>query len=302
MATGTYGTIRPADVSPEDVEIILNYTPSRDDTSNFLLTKLDAPSVLRPYFNNSATGGNADVEILGGLYNLKLPADVFNRIGIYTLMIRPAQIRTTILDCGVLSALPNVRGLVIDLNSVPSQYRNKFVNQGLVGFRVEYLNSDGTKVPNFFRIVTSSFFCEPVVQNLTNTSAKAIRYRYTENNTNIIFCTLSPSSSPSNKPNAIPYIGQPNQDIIITNTFFNPITLDIEIAEHDFSTIAIALFGNQSKAIDDGIYTMYDTQNNIYKQYNLYEIRDQFNNLLFEVRQDRGNNIDFSKNFTNIIS
>jgi hypothetical protein len=302
MATGTYGTIRPADVSPEDVEIILNYTPSRDETSNFLLTKLDAPSILRPYFNNANTGGNPDVEILGGLYNLKLPADVFNRIGIYTLMVRPAQIRTTILDCGVLSALPNVRGLVIDLNSVPSQYRNKFINQGLVGFRVEYLNSDGTKIPNFFRIITSSFFCEPVVQNLTNTSAKAIRYRYTDNNTNIIFCTLSPSSSPSNKPNAIPYIGQPNQDIIITNTFFNPITLDIEIAEHDFSTIAIALFGNQTKSIDDGIYTMYDTQNNIYRQYNLYEVRDQFNNLLYEVRQDRGNNIDFSKNFTNIIS
>jgi hypothetical protein len=266
------------------------------------LTRLDAPSILRPYFNNSDTGGNPDVEILGGLYNLKLPADVFNRIGIYTLMIRPAQIRTVILDCGVLSALPNVRGIVIDLNSVPSQFRNKFINQGLVGFRVEYLNSDGTKIPNFFRIITSSFFCEPIVQNLSNTSAKAIRYRYTDNNTNIIFCTLSPSSSPSNKPNAVPYIGQPNQDIVITNTFFNPITLDIEIAEHDFSTIAIALFGNQSKSIDDGIYTMYDTQNNIYRQYNLYEIRDQFNNLLFEVRQDRGNNIDFSKNFTNITS
>jgi hypothetical protein len=302
MATGTYGTIRPADVSPEDVEIIMNYTPSRDDTSNFLLTSLDAPSILRPYFNNNDTGGNPDVEILGGLYNLKLPADIFNRIGIYTLMIRPAQIRTTILDCGVLSALPNVRGLVIDLNSVPAQYRNKFINQGLVGFRVEYLNSDGTKIPNFFRIITSSFFCEPVIQNLTNTSAKAIRYRYTDNNSNIIFCTLSPSSAPSNKPNAVPYIGQPSQDIIITNTFFNPITLDIEIAEHDFSTLAIALFGNQTKSIDDGIYTMYDTQNNIYRQYNLYEIRDQFNNLLFEVRQDRGNNIDFSKNFTNITS
>jgi hypothetical protein len=26
MATGTYGTIRPADVSPQDVEIILNFT------------------------------------------------------------------------------------------------------------------------------------------------------------------------------------------------------------------------------------------------------------------------------------
>ena len=302
MATGSYGTIRPADVSPDDVDIILNYTPSRDDTDNFVLTKLDAKTILRPYFNNNNTGGNADVEILGGLYNLKLPADVFNKLGIYTLYIRPAEIRTRITDCGILSALPNVKGIVIDVNNVPTQFRNNFINQGLIGFRVEYLNSDGTKIPNFFRMITSSFYCEPVIQNLTNTSAKAIRYRYTDNNTNIVFCTLSPSSSPSNKPNAVPYIGQPNQDIIVTNTFFNPITLDIEIAEHDFSTMAIALFGNQTKAIDDGIYTMYDSQNNIYKQYNLYEIRDQFNELLYEVRQDRGNNIDFSKNFTNITS
>jgi hypothetical protein len=300
MSVGTYGTIRPADVSPEDVEIILNFTPSRDETDNFILTKLNATSILRPYFNNNDTGGNPNIEILGGLYNLRLPSDQFNKIGIYTLMVRPAQIRTRILDCGVLSALPNVKGLVIDLNDVPTQFRNKFVNQGLVGFRIEYLNSDGTKVPNFFRLITSSFFCEPVVQNLTNTSQKAIRYRYTDNNTNLIFCTVSPSSSPTNKPNATPYIGQPDQDIIITNTFFNPITLDIEIAEHDFSTLAIALFGNQTKSMDDGIYTLYDTQNNIYRQYNLYEIRDQFNELLYEVRQDRGNNIDFSKNFTNI--
>jgi hypothetical protein len=300
MATGTYGTIRPADVSPEDVEIILNYTPSRDETSNFVLTKLDSSSLLKPYFNNQNTGGNANVEILGGLYNLTLPADQFNKIGIYTLYIRPAQIRTTILDCGVLSALPNVKGIVIDLNTVPSNYRNKFVNQGLVGFRIEYLNSDGTKVPNFFRLVTSSFFCEPVIQNVTNSSQKAIRYRYTDSNSSLLFCTLSPSSAPTNKPNATPYIGQPDQDIIITNTFFNPITLDIELAEHDFSTLAIALYGNQTKSMDDGIYTLYDTNNNIYKQYNLYEIRDQFNSLLYEVRQDRGDNIDFSKNFTNI--
>lgn len=300
MATGTYGTIRPADVSPEDVDIILNYTPSRDETDNFLLTKLDSTAVLRPYFHNNDTGGNNSVEILGGLYNLRLPAEQFNKIGIYTLFIRPAEIRTQILDCGVLSALPNVRGIIFDLNQVPSAYRNKFVTQGLVGFRVEYLNSDGTKIPNFFRLITSSFYCEPVIENLTNTSQKAIRYRYTDTVTNIMFCTLSPSTSPTNRPSSIPYIGQPNQNVIITNTFFNPITLDIEIAEHDFSTMAIALFGNQTKSMDDGIYTMYDNNNNIYRQYNLYEIRDQFNKLLYEVRQDRNDNIDFSKNFTNI--
>ena len=302
MALGTYGTIRPADMSPEDVEIILNYTPSRDVTTNFVLKKLNAADVLTPYFHNANTGCNANVEILGGLYNLKLPAEEFNKIGIYTLYIRPIEIRTTITDCGVLSALPNVKGLIIDLNGVPEQFRNRFTNQGLVGYRIEYLNDDGTKIPNFYRVITSSFFCEPVVTNLTNSSQKAIRYRYVDGGSDLIFCTVSPSSAPSNKASATPFIGQPNQNIVMTNTFFNPISVDIELAEHDIDTLAIALYGNQTKSMEDGIYTLYDRNLNIYKQYNLFEIRDEFNNLLYEVRQDRDENIDFSKNFINIIS
>jgi len=302
MALGTYGIVRPADVSPEDVDIYLHYTESRDVTENFTLKKLNTANILTPYFHNANTGGNADVEILGGLYNLKLPVTEFTRKGIYTLMIRPAEIRTTILDCGVLSALPNVKGIVIDINQVPSQFRNKFVNQGLVGFRIEYLNNNGTKITNFYRIVTSSFYCEPVVSDQTNTSQKAIRYRYVDTPSDLLFLTLSPTSAPTNKPTATPFIGQPNQNIIITNTFFNPITIDIQMAEHDIDTLAIALYGNQSKSMEDGIYTLYDTSGNIYKQYNLFEIRDNFNELLYEVRQDRGSNIDFSKNFTNIIS
>jgi len=302
MALGTYGTVRPADMSPEDVEIILNYTASRDVTTNFVLTKLNAADVLTPYFHNSNTGGNADVEILGGLYNLKLPAEEFNKIGIYTLYIRPVEIRTTITDCGVLSALPNVKGIIIDLNGVPDEFRSRFNNQGLVGYRIEYLNDDGTKIPNFYRVITSSFYCEPVVTNLTNSSQKAIRYRYVDGGSDLVFCTVSPSSAPSNKATATPFIGQPNQNIVVTNTFFNPITVDIELAEHDIDTLAIALYGNQTKSMEDGIYTLYDRNLNIYKQYNLFEIRDEFNNLLYEVRQDRDENIDFSKNFNNIIS
>jgi len=302
MALGSYGTIRPADVSPSDVEILLHYSPSRDVTSNFVLKKLDATTILTPYFHNTQTGGNNNIEILGGLYNLRLPATEFNAVGIYTLYIRPAEIRTKITDCGVLSALPNVKGIIIDINQVPQQYRNKFVNQGLVGFRIEYLNNDGTKIPNFYRIVTSSFFCEPVVSDQTNTTQKSIRYRYVEGSSDLLFCTLSPSSSPTNKPNATPFIGQPNQNIIITNTFFNPLSLDIQISNYDIDTLAIALYGNQTKSIEDGIYTLYDSAGNIYKQYNLFEVRDNFNELLYEVRQDRGTNIDFSKNFTNIIS
>ena len=300
MAIGAYGTIRPSDVSPEDVQIIMNYTPSRDVTDTFILTELDAQTLLKPYFNNTETGGNAGVEILGGLYNLTLPAEQFNALGIYTLYLRPAQIRTRITDCGVLSALPNVKGIIIDITNVPVQFQNKFVPQGLVGFRIEYLNADGSKIPNFFRVVTSSFFCEPVVTNEINTTQKSIRYRYVDGSSNLIFLTLSPSSSPTNKPNATPFIGQPDQSIIISNTFFNPVTLEIDMVEYDVSSLAIALYGNQTKSIDDGIYTIYDSENNIYRQYNLYEIRDQFNALLYEVRQSRGNNIDFSKNFTTI--
>jgi hypothetical protein len=300
MAIGAYGTIRPSDVSPEDVQIIMNYTPSRDVTDTFILTELDAQTLLKPYFNNTETGGTPDVEILGGLYNLTLPAEQFNALGIYTLYLRPAQIRTKITDCGVLSALPNVKGIIIDITNVPVQFQNKFVPQGLVGFRIEYLNADGSKIPNFFRVVTSSFFCEPVVTNEINTTQKSIRYRYVDGNSNLIFLTLSPSSSPTNKTNATPFIGQPDQNIIISNTFFNPVTLEIDMVEYDISSLAIALYGNQTKSIDDGIYTIYDPENNIYRQYNLYEIRDQFNALLYEVRQNRGNNIDFSKNFTTI--
>ena len=76
------------------------------------------------------------------------------------------------------------------------------------------------------------------------------------------------------------------------------------MADHDFDTLAIGLYGNQTKSIEDGIYTMYDLSgvNNIYKQYNLFEIRDQFDEQLFEVRQDRGNQIDFSKQFGTIVS
>jgi hypothetical protein len=301
MALGSYGTQRPADVLPSDVEVILNYSPSRDVSNDTLLKKLNAQDVLTPLYHNNNTGGNPNVEVIGGLYNLKLPASEFNKIGIYTLYIKPVEIRTTIRDCGVLSALPNVKGIILDITQVPSEFRSRFTNNGLVGYRVEYLNNDGSKTNNFFRIITSSFFCEPVVANQSNTTQKSIRYRYVDNGSDLIFLTLSPSSAPSNKPNATPFIGNPDQNIIVTNTFFNPVSIDVQLAEHDIDTLALALYGNQTKSIEDGIYTIYDNQLNIYKQYNLFEIRDEFNNLLYEVRQDRNDNIDFSKNFTSII-
>ena len=304
MAVGSYGIIRPADVSPSDVEILYHFTTGRTSTDTPILKKLVSEDILTPIFHNSDTTDSSTApnnEILGGLYNLKLKASDFSNLGIYTLHLRPKQIRTSITDCGVLASLPSVRGLIIDLTNVPAVDRNKFTPQGLVGYRVEYINSaTNQKVPNFYRVVTSSFYCEPVVSNLTNTTDKAIRYRYKDSATNLMFLTVTPSSAPSSRPNVVPYIGDPGQKIILTNTFFNPTTLEIQMVEHDASTLAHALYGNQTKAVAPGIYTIYDENNNIYKQFNLYEIKDQFNSTLYEVREDRGNNIDETLNLTNI--
>jgi hypothetical protein len=303
MAVGSYGITRPADVSPSDVEILYHYTSDRLSTNVPILKKLVSEDILTPIFHNSDTTDSTTApnnEILGGLYNLKLKASDFSELGIYTLHIRPKQIRTSITDCGVLASLPSVRGLIIDLTNVPSVDKNKFTPQGLVGYRVEYINSaSNQKVPNFYRVVTSSFFCEPVTSNLTNTTDKAIRYRYKDSVTNLMFLTLTPSSAPSSRPNVVPYIGDPGQKIILSNTFFNPTTMEIQMVQHDASTLAHALYGAQTKAVAPGIYTIYDENKNIYKQFNLYEIKDQFNSTLYEVREER-TNIDETLNLTNI--
>jgi hypothetical protein len=153
---------------------------------------------------------------------------------------------------------------------------------------------------NLFRIVTSNGTVEAVNQNLSNTSQKAIRYRY-KSGSNLVFCTLTPTSNPITQPNKIPFIGSPGQLITVTNTHFDPIFLEIEMTEHDMETLSYGIYGNQSKSIQDGKYTIYDGTNSIYKQYNLYEIQDDSGNPLYEVREEISDgDIDFTKEFNNI--
>jgi hypothetical protein len=305
MSQGTYGVNRGADTRPSDCEVWLHFTPSRDSVGNQSLIKLDPNEVLTQYDNpNKVDSGVTGFEVFGGLYTLKLPVSQFSQKGFYTIMIKPVEIRTRIVDCGVLSAFPNIKGVLFDLGAIPSEHVNKFENNNLVGYRIEYINPNtataDAKLRNFFKVVTSNNRAEPINQNLTNSNQKAIRYNFNDNST-LVFCTVSPSSASNVKPNVLPFIGQPNQEVIITNTFFNPIMLEVEIADHDFDTLAYGLFGNQTKSLEDGIYTIYNFDNDIYKQYNLFEIKDEFTGKpLFEVREERVN-IDFSKVFDNIV-
>lgn len=298
MAIGVYGVKRPADVSPSDIEVIVIYSQTRNSTDTQTITKLPGSQVIKPVMSNSSVGGTS-VEILGGLYNLTLPKDVFSGVGFYTIYIRPAQIRIPILDCSQLATYPDVTGLVFDTKTVPSDFINKFTNNGLDGYRIEYLNNDNTKIQNLYRVITSSFLCEPVQINTPNSSAKSIKYIYNNVGT-LLFCSITPNTAPSFKPTAVPFVGRKGQNIIITNTAFSPQVIEVELVDYDLESLSISLFGDQTKSIDDGIYTLYDFNGNIYAQYDLYEIRDSVNNKLYEVRKRR-TNIDTSKALNNII-
>lgn len=297
MATGNYGTIRPADVSVDDVEIFYSYTPNRESLTSVELIALDPAQVLVP-----ASNPNNVTEIFGGLYTLKLPTSVFGTKGFYTIIIRPKQIRATIQDCAVLIDNQDVKGIVFDINQIPLEVQNRFENGNLVGYRVEYLKEQtGTgqdKIQNLFRIITSNNRALPITQNQGNSNASQA-YTFNDNSTSV-FCTVTPASAPAFKPNATPFIGNPQQDVIITNTFFNPVMLEIEMVEFDDETLAYALFSNQTKSLEDGIYTIYNFGNEIYRQYNLYEVKDQFTGKpLYEVREQKFT-IDPTKDFDDI--
>jgi hypothetical protein len=297
MATGNYGTIRPADVSVDDVEIFYSFRPSRENVSDVELLPLDPAEVLQP-----ANDPNNVSEIFGGLYTLKLPTDIFGSKGYYNVIIRPKQIRTTIQDCAVLIDNQDVKGIVFNINDIDTDLQNRFENGNLVGYRVEYLKEEtGTgqdKIQNLFRIITSNNRALPISQNQGNSNASQA-YTFNDNSTTV-FCTVSPSSAPSVKPNATPFIGNPQQRVIITNTFFDPVMLEIEMVEFDDETLAYALFSNQTKSLEDGIYTIYNFGNQIYRQYNLYEVKDQFTGKpLYEVREQKFD-IDPTKDFDDI--
>lgn len=301
MATGIYGTVRPADMSPSDVEITVFYAPNRE-SENTRIFNLDSGNLIP--INNPNNPSNT-FEIFGGLYTLRLPVTDFGDKGIYTIVFKPVEIRTRISDCGVLSAFPDVKGIVFDTTDGNlNPFLDKFQNNNLIGYRVEYIttnpSSDDRKIRNTFRIITSNNKSEPVNQNLADTSQKAVRYRF-EDSSNLVFCTVSPSSPTNVKPNVLPFIGTPNQEVIITNTFFTPFALEVEMVDYDVESLAIGLFGNQTKSLEDGIYTIYNFNNDIYKQFNLFEIKDRFDGKpLFEVKENRFNNIDFTKGFDDI--
>lgn len=295
-SSGVYGTSVPSVVTSDDVDIFYAYHETRnsDSVANATFTKLSS-SILSDVLYNGENDGTDNV--LEGLYNLKLPLQYFNRKGFYTVYIKPKEYQAVILDTSSLTAFPNVRGIVLDSkvegldNVLADKLRS---NNSLVGYRVIFVADNGVR-ENYFRLVTSNNKCEPVVQASTNNSTKSYTYRYSESST-LSFLTLTPSTAPSFKSNSLPYIGKPTQRVILVNTLFEPVMLDIEMTDKDIDTLSYMLEGSQLRDLDNGLVTTFDDNGEIYHQSEHYTIKDSATGVpVFEVKKNKENSIDYSQ-------
>jgi hypothetical protein len=298
MSIGTYGSIRPSDVKLEDIDMFYNYIPNRYTQSNEMF-RLNPTEVMEycylPTDDDISTGGE---DLLEGIYNLKLPTSVFNKIGLYTIYIKPKTVVNSIIDCGVLSALPTVKGIVLDINSLPENLRS---NNALQGYRIEYIDTTtGDKIRNLIRYVVTSNKVSVTVENVGNTKQKAQRYRFDDSGT-LLFLQLTPSSSSDVKPNITPFIGVLGQTITLTNTFFTPVVLEIDLVKNTIDTLSDFIVGEQIKDTQKGIITHYDANRNITNQYNVFDVKEDTTDVpLYEVREKR-DTIDISQDFNKIV-
>ena len=263
ITNGTYGTKKPAFITPDDVDIFYFYRPTRStDSQDFSSGFQMLDSSLLMTTNYTDDGGT--VSVLPGMYNLKLPVDKFGTPGIYTIYIKPKEIAATISDIGVLTAYPNIRGIILNSNNIDATNVSIFNNGGLTGYRIDYYNNDGTQM-DMYRIITSNNRCEPVSQNFNDVTGKGVKYRL-NNSSNLIFCTVTPSTAMSFNPNDLPSLGSTGQQIKLVNTKFNPTALEIEMVEHDVQDVVTMLEGDQIRNLDNAIITTFNKDGEIYHQ------------------------------------
>ena len=278
MANGIYGTKKPAQITSDDIDIFYHYRPTRSSESDMNgFEQLDSKIL-----SQSQVGDTTNV--LPGMYDLRLPIDKFKTPGIYTVYIKPKEITANIFAVSTLSAYPNIRGIVLNATSLGALGNNG----SLVGYRVEYF--EGGQRTDIFRMITSNNKCEPLAQNITNVHGSNVSYRFNDNS-ELTFCTLTPSSNMSFDSNSLPYIGKPNQEIRLINTKFNPIMLEIEITEHDIETLTTMIEGEQLRNLDHGLITTFNKDGDIYLQTDYGTVVDSTHNTHHDYKIVRQNNL-----------
>ena len=286
--SGTYGTIKPADINIEkDVEIFYNFRPSLNSNDHEYqeFRKLDIKCLQNCTYND----GDNSIDI-PGLFNLKLPVTYFNQKGLYTIYIRPKELDVAIQTIGMLYSFTDVRGVVFNKSDL-----NDFtVPNALVGYRIDYLDQTTNKKTGEFTIITSSHCAD------TQNSGTDTLYMYKDTGNNI-FCTVSPSLEPSFYPNSKPFIGESSARVKLVNTKFNPIMIELELVEHDSETLSYMIEGDQLVDKDNAIITTFNHDGEIYHQSEYGVYKNDYNSALYEFKKKRNKeNIDNTQSFSNL--
>lgn len=278
--SGIYGTVKPANINiGEDVSIYYSYKPNRGYDGLGQFQELSPSNLLAATLDGNTT--------IDGLYNLKLSLQTFGEKGIYTIYITPKEHNINLYAVGTLAEYSDVRGII--LNEDDLLYPSMKGEGSLVGYRLEY--------GNFTRIITSCNRCEVIPIQGQN----KYRLSKTASNSNLLFCTVTPSAANGFNPNDVPDIGSQRTAVKLVNTKFNPIMFEIEMVEHDAETLSYMIGGTQVRNLDNGIFTTYNDNNEIFKQYDTYTIKTQLGKPLYDVKESR-QTIDISQNYNNIIS
>jgi hypothetical protein len=293
---GLYGTVRSAYIDPvKDAELFYFYRPNRSTTDeDFTKFKPLSASNLVPSHADGIQGGIEDV--LPGMFNLRLPLDVFNDTGIYTVYIRPKEFVTHLTDVSVLADYPEIRGVVLDKGKVGGI-------TDLTGYRIEYFDPSTNERTDRAFIITSCNFCRPIWVSVSDSSSMPKRYQYTDSSANLLFCTLTPCSYGDYSPNVAPNIGTGVEEkdlVAIVNTKFSPVMIEIEMVEHDAETITTMLEGDTIMDHDRAIMTHYNDNKEIYQQYDFYEQKNSLGEPLYSVKRKR-ENIESSEDYDNIV-
>jgi hypothetical protein len=289
MSLGVFGSKKLADVTKDDVDVLYSYSPSQESVGEL---------VLKPMFDNISPADFQKLFGADGVYKMRLPAAVFTDLGYYTILVKPKAFETQILDCSfVVSTVSNQvqvssRGIVIP---------NLRINGGnsLVGYQIEYFDSNGQKIRNNFKIITTSDIVSPSTN--TNTANPGSKTYTLDPNGSFLFLTVTPSEGGTISNNKSLNIGTQGQTISISNTFFDPFMLEVQMVDQNIKTLSYGMYGNSTRDLETGIYTIFDETGKIYKQYTLGQKKKLTSNGIVDFRQIR-NNVNLNLTFNDIIN
>ena len=222
----------------------------------------------------------------------------FKNLGFYSVLIKPKSFETTILDCSYVVTNDN-NAIQVSKKGIVIPTLQFLKTSSLVGYQIEYFDNNDVKIRNLSRIITSSDLVN-ISPNNNSISQGSVTYVLDPNGNNL-FLTVSPDEGSLITKNQKVDIGTKGQKVLITNTYFDPFYVEVEMVEHTLDTIAIGIFGNSTRDLGNSILTYFDKNNNIYRQYNLFSTKRFVDQAKIDVREER-TIINYNQTFTDALN